>query len=520
MTNLFSATGFVAASGQRYVRVEGENAVATLRREQFSLANPRLAADLAAAGLPLFTKKQHEDLISEVRFVDHFEENRIAEHPGWNGKQFVQHNGNVIGSEAPPLLVFRPIPGIVRARGTLASWQERVVAPLVDQPLPAIAVMAAFLPPLLPIMPQAGNVAVEIVGPSNTGKSVVQLLAASVMGPAAYIQSMRNVQLDPEAARRNGRDHLTIIDHTVPAILTSTKTKKIDLFATVAFDLVRAPGGRVILLSGREPLAEACDMTPEDSILTLRVSNDGLGVFDTLPEPFPNSAAFAASLASAAKAHHGHAYREFLVKLQAARSEKPGKLSASLTRAQTKFLGYANVSATSTHFRAATTFAAIYAAGCLARRYRVLPPKFPCKQLALDAFDRYRSAQAAQVPFLARLEHLIASGQLLVVTDETDPSAQAHAAKEASGTLTLKPTVRIIKIAPDKIAVVFPNWNRLKYSPEVRALLKVDGKNLAVWGKLAPGTERIRLFQFELPPEVEPTLFTGTEVGGPEDSRS
>lgn len=33
---------------------------------------------------------------------------------------------------------------------------------------------------------------------------------------------------------------------------------------------------------------------------------------------------------------------------------------------------------------------------------------------------------------------------------------------------------------------------------------------------LAQGKERIRLFQFELPLQAEPTLFTGTETGDSE----
>lgn len=84
---------------------------------------------------------------------------------------------------------------------------------------------------------------------------------------------------------------------------------------------------------------------------------------------------------------------------------------------------------------------------------------------------------------------------------------QAHAALAALGTLTFKPTCRIVQILRKNITLAFPNWGRIHRSAEVRTVMKDDGNNLSPWGILAPGTERVRLFKFVLPPVEEPTLL-------------
>lgn len=513
MSTQFRISGYRAASGQRYIRVETDQGSATLRLEQFSLANSRLAADLSAEGLQVFTKKQLEEIIGEVQYVTDFQDNRVGEHPGWNGKLFVLHDGTAIGSDAPALIMFSPKPESTRQRGTLAEWQTEVVMLVRNQPLIASAIMAAFLPPVLTLMPQAANATIEIVGPSGTGKSIAQMIAASVMGPVSRMASMRDVLANPDAARREGRDHLLIVDHVHPVVITTAKTKKADLFVSTAFDLVKSPGGRVTLLSGRWPLAEACDMEPEGNILTLRANGDGMGVFSVLPPDAENAAAFAAKLVSAVRNNYGHAFPAFIARLHADRIDDTAKVRARLAKYHDDFLRRAGVTATEgTERQAANIFASLYAAGCLARYYRVLPRQFPCKRLALAALDHYRRAQAAQVPFTDRLEALIAGGQMVALSSEANPALQAQAAREALGTVAVRATSRLVRIAPENIAKAFPDWSRIKGSPEVRAVLKMDGKSSTVWGKVAPGMERIRLYQFELPVHPEPTLFAGTDA--------
>lgn len=79
MSTQIRVSGLQATSGQRYVSIETDMAFATLRLEQFSLANPRLAADLAEAGL-LFTSKKRQDVRDRLHpDVSHIGEIEVLE---------------------------------------------------------------------------------------------------------------------------------------------------------------------------------------------------------------------------------------------------------------------------------------------------------------------------------------------------------------------------------------------------------------------------------------------------------
>jgi hypothetical protein len=138
----------------------------------------------------------------------------------------------------------------------------------------------------------------------------------------------------------------------------------------------------------------------------------------------------------------------------------------------------------------------------------VLPKQFLKKKTTLSVLALCQQAAALRLPFLARLENLASSGQLVTITKEADPEAQALVIGNAVGSLTITPNERIVKIPPEKIEHAFADWKRIRSSGEARAVLKLDGKNLTTWGHLAPGMERTRLHQFVLPPAVaEHSMF-------------
>lgn len=512
-TNLIVA-GFRADSGCRYVCVEADNGSAILPYEKFNLANTRLAADLAAGGLPLFAKEDLEVIVRQVRVMPHFAEGLVVEHPGWNGRSFVQHDGTVPGKDGTaPEVLFARQPGHIKPCGTLDEWHRQVAEPLADHPIAAFALMSMFLPPVQRFMPQVGNLTFELVGDGSTGKSTVQQLAASAVGPLDYGHGLREVMGDVEGTRRLARDYPLMVDHVGPALLTASKARKAEIFAAVTYDLMRGPGGRVTWLSGRRPLREACGMaSAEDSIVTLHVQADAAhSVFRSVPEGFASCPAFAESLIAAASSHHGVAFPHFLSRLRDELRRDHAEVERRLARSHVRFLREANVLGDNGHeYRVASAFAAVFAAGYRARVFKALPGRFPCMDIALAAFEHYRRSEAAHVPFLGRLEELIASGKIVTIMQGADPAAQAHVVKAALGTLTMKANNRIVRVTQTNIKAAFPDWDRIKATDEVRALLKLDGKNLAVWGKLAPDMERVRLFQFGLPLAEQTSLFETT----------
>ena len=310
----YTPMGIAASSGAKYVLIPTDCGPAKLRHEEFHISNTTLSGKLAGQGITIPSKKDLEQLIQAVSEISHFGPALVAEHPGWCGKAFAQQDGTVIGPERDGVhVVFQPNAGRIRSRGTLAEWQEQVAGPVARQPIPAFAIMAAFLPAVLRFMPQVGNVTLELVGSADTGKSTIQKLAASVAYPPDGLNSCRDVQRDLHGLLDAGWDYPLFLDHAEPTLLTATKPKKAELYAAIAFDLLRASGGRLIMLSGREPLREACGVgSADETVLSLRIPGGDHGVFRRAPRGFANAAGFADSLVTAARAHHGHAYPELV----------------------------------------------------------------------------------------------------------------------------------------------------------------------------------------------------------------
>ena len=519
MSSNYRISGFLADSGRRYVRIEADNGSATLPYEAFSIDNKHLAADIKAAGLPVLAEEDLEAIVEEVRSLFVFQPGGVIEHSGWNGKAFALLDGKIIAGDGPPAeVLFKAEPGRVASRGDLEDWRQGPALAMKDHPLPAFALMAMFVAPLLRFMPQVGKITIEVVGPADTGKSTVLAAATSAVGPSSYVRGLRDVQLDLVGVKSQSRDYPLVIDFVASALATATKPKKAELFTAIDYDLARAPGGRVTLLSGRQSLRDACDMpTREDGIITIPMPPGPQAAYAALPDGFASYAAFADHLTAAASASHGVAFPAFIEALRADLSADSRAVKTRIERLQDRFLAMPEVQARGVEHRVARAFAAVYTAACLASRYGVLPERFPRKSTTLAVLDMYRQAETARLPFLSRLENLIASGQLVTVTNNVDPAAQALAVENALGSVTIKASEWIVKILPEKIEQAFADWKRIRSTDEVRAILKLDGKNLTTWGHLAPGMERVRLHQFVLlPAATEESMFAG--MSAPEAS--
>jgi len=233
----YTPMGIAASSGAKYVLIPTDCGPAKLRHEEFHISNTTLSGKLAGQGITIPSKKDLEQLIQAVSEISHFGPALVAEHPGWCGKAFAQQDGTVIGPERDGVhVVFQPNAGRIRSRGTLAEWQEQVAGPVARQPIPAFAIMAAFLPAVLRFMPQVGNVTLELVGSADTGKSTIQKLAASVAYPPDGLNSCRDVQRDLHGLLDAGWDYPLFLDHAEPTLLTATKPKKAELYAAIAFE--------------------------------------------------------------------------------------------------------------------------------------------------------------------------------------------------------------------------------------------------------------------------------------------
>lgn len=496
-----SIVGYLADSGRRYVSIEADHGAAILPYEDFGLANKTLAHDLNLAGLPLFAEEDLDAIITEVRAIKDFIPGRVRDHVGWSDKSFAFLDQTVACGDGPSPEVLYPGNDRVARHGTINKWKKHVALPLKDHPIPAFALMAMFLPPLLRFLPQVGSPIFELVGPGFTGKTVTQVLAASAIGPRRYVCALKDIKRDPAKVQRDTRDHPLIVDHVASALAVASKPQKAETFAALAFDTLQAPGNRVVLLSGRSAFREACGMTSdEDRIITLAIPEGPLGVLTAVPNGFSNGAEFVDSLLAAAASNHGLAFPEFVKKLHADLTADAAAVKARISRLHASFLSRAvDQGIGGVAYRDASAIAAVYVAGMMAKRYKVLSLRLNCMATALAVHDLHRGMSLARPQFTDRLHALASDSRLVVITPEVDETTQSAAAMAALATITVKGGKRIIKIRPAKIEEAFEDWKSIRNTPDVRAVLKVDGKNLATWGTLAPGMKRERLHQFVLP---------------------
>lgn len=189
---------------------------------------------------------------------------------GWCGDGFVLGAGEGVG-KAPRLHVPSGMESVIRGyapAGTYDGWLA--AARSAGQPRMRAALYASLAAPLLDLIPEAPNVIVDFCGPSSTGKTTAQMLAASVWGNP---QDKGDGVVFSWQATRVGVETLAALHQHVPLILDdSTKAKDAATFVPeVVYDFSQgkskmrgAPNGgvrpptsyrTVLVSSGEQPIS-------------------------------------------------------------------------------------------------------------------------------------------------------------------------------------------------------------------------------------------------------------------------
>jgi len=524
--------GITAPSGIRYVGISSGADTAWLPQSVFSAGDRVFVPALAVRNRHLIDKKEIEAFKGQLARLTDFPPGIIVEAPGWNGDVFALHNGTTFGADAN---LYIPIAFDVTANknmtaGTKEGWLTQVATPLAAQPLGAFLMSAMFVPFLQRFMPQVANFAIEVIGPEGIGKSTLLQAASSVFGatgidgPHRFWESFATgVDALPKLIAAH-RDHPLILDEANVLFASPDRKASATAYALLAHDLGRRETARgslhavasayrgLVVLASNESLQTMAGMPPiaGDQIITLVVPSAWKhGVFVKIPKRYADGGAFAEALSTAASRHHGLAAREFLRRLTADMAKDRSRLQRRLDLWQDKFLKMAGVDRNiGKELRTARAFAAVYAAGKLATRYKILPRSYRCRTAMLTCYQLHRDATAPDIPFRDRLEALIASGSVVAVSDKDD-AEQAQRVREAIGTLHEKGSYRELRIPPDRIRTAFRDWDRLKGTAAVKEVLVGEkGKRGQDKSKarLAPSFPKERLYCFRLPPS-ERSMF-------------
>jgi hypothetical protein len=312
-----------------------------------------------------------------------------------------------------------------QARGSLADWQREIINVVAGSRLCRLAIMAPFVGPLIKPL-DLENGGIQFYGDSSQGKSGLIACAASVIGPpsngAMVTWSTTVNAIDDLALARS--DSALVIDETASAGDPKTAADVIlPAIYRIAGGVEKArknsgvgqrpvPGRwRVFAISSSEKsLPELAKLGGQDlfngcPVRLIDIAADagqGLGVYDQLPSGIGSSAQLTDRLKRSAERYCGTAQRQFLEQLLKDLNN-PGSNVLDFLRERIKSF-YERSGATGfdgIEDRIAKRFGAIYAAGSLARKYKVLPwsreeMKQACLWCYRGAIKRHAATKAAE----------------------------------------------------------------------------------------------------------------------------
>lgn len=125
--------------------------------------------------------------------------------PGWHESGVFVLPNRTIGGEGVQYQAAGRTPNLYGSAGSLSQWQTLIAARCLGNPVLTLAIGCALAGPLLSLVGVNGG-GVHLVGDSSSGKSLAQLIGASVWGdPGVFAASwdMTKGGLEIEAASRN-----------------------------------------------------------------------------------------------------------------------------------------------------------------------------------------------------------------------------------------------------------------------------------------------------------------------------
>ena len=511
--------GIRGPSGTKYILIESEGVAACIPLNNF-VEERAAKRELVDQGIPIIGQNRWRKLLDKVSDVIDFPYAPVIEKVGWNASHFALPDGSVFpcdeGARAPTSI------DIVRGKcdklGTLKQWRNQVSKPLKKQPFATFLLMTAFMPPILELSSRYGNIGFEIVGGKGTGKSTLQYLVASAYGDIR--QSTRGhywTTLDTtfnglEAAMKSHADLLIIMDEANLLAADAAPKVRSDLFKALAFKL---GSGSIkdrynqsaetdyrlgFIISSNEPLAQLLGQGSEsaraaaDRLLTLPVGADKKhGIFDVLPHRYSSGSAFAQALLAAAEKNHGHAMPRYLSCLVEAKKQDEGSLRKDIQAYLEDFRKHAGVNLNDgSAVRVADAFGLVYAAGALAKKYGVLHKRLKPGAAALHCYRLHIEQMVdPQIAFIDRLRLVAEDDRILTI------SATMPIEAEAIGYIHNYKGTEELLVQPKMIETVFPDWQAIKDSAEVRRTLKVDGKHMQAKRKIGQH-KRSRMYCFKL----------------------
>ncbi|MFN7025642.1 MAG: DUF927 domain-containing protein [Pseudorhizobium sp.] len=423
-TGEIQVSGFSDQTGCKWILVNRDDQSAVARVGSLNNPGASIWAELAEQGLLVTRSKSKQMITNEIEDLRDWPQRLYAAtRAGYHCGGFVKPDGQVIGK--PRADHFRVVlsgpPVALSQSGTLESWKAMVARYAQDQVIYTTLVCASFIGPILELFPSADNVCLFLVGETSGGKSTGLDLYCTVWGaphqqPGSIGISLRSTSVGLER-------HMMVRSAAAFAadevnLLGSNSRQQGDRVYDLAFmvshgvekeranDPARARVQQSFLATSNVPLPrllDGQDQSNAEAVLarfhTLPAdAGAGLGVLDHLPAGFKDSQPAIDALKDAMSENHGTAADAFLRKLVRARRVDEVALRGTLEVYRERFVRLCQVhSSDRAGLRRARSFGLIYAAGRIAREWRISPLR-RLKPLLLEAYRRSAAADAHNLP--------------------------------------------------------------------------------------------------------------------------
>ena len=405
-SNDFTVTkGYDPSDGTYYkivgvLKPGGISSEAILSQETLAAGERAVLAALGRAGLDVPVERRRRNAITQAIDVPTSADTvEIHSRVGWCQSEKAEGAHVYI----TPLRVFGGQKGIrlnherlagnhhFAEAGTLPEWIKHVAIPAGGNRLLVFGLALTFVGPILRLL-GGESFGVQLYGSTSSGKSIAAILFGSVWGGGGHLgfgQSWLTTDnaLDLTAFAHN--DAFLVFDETLLA------EGRGDLISRSAYRLVngmdkarateRTKRGdwRIVFLSTSEyPLAELTKQAGArlhggQAVRLIDIRADGgggMGIFEDL-HGASDPAVFADRIKANAEQYYGTASQRFLKHLVAEVAENEQDLVAWLRGRASLYLEKAEKlrGNSGPTMRVANHFASVFAAGCLASRYKVLP---------------------------------------------------------------------------------------------------------------------------------------------------
>lgn len=370
--------------------------------QEFHTNEKEVFSRLAGPGMPFATSKSKNALKTMIDNHQGWRTAIVAARPGWCSGYFVLGDGSVVvpdGRSEQIIITFETDPKFTPT-GTLREWMEDVGKVVHRQPIPLFLLAYSFVAPILRFAPYSLNPQVELVGPPETGKSTLAVLAASVWAgdptsDAGGGENWNSTAGGLAILKACHSDTLLMLDE---ANLAGTNTRNQSELIKGAIFTLAAKGGRTrytdataapnihtaLLSTSNEPFNRIVQASRHVAdamrtrMITIEIGHDhSNGVLDHVPKGYNDTQSAMSHLRDACDHHYGHAGRRFLKHLVKTAASDEAGLKARIQKLMEKFLKeLASSNSDQPSARVRQVFAITYAAGFLAREWGCLPKEW------------------------------------------------------------------------------------------------------------------------------------------------